>query len=103
MQELGVTLEEVMNLDGKDFNLWYNPPEHYILSDMYNCARDVWLTYDDTYGYASEKIAYLGHMKDNPRDWMLCWTMFDDNNQNKFASLLLPESKAYLKRAVMGE
>lgn len=103
MDVLGISYEERMNHEGKDFNLWYIPPEQHILDDMYNTARDIWLTYDDTYGYATEKIEYLNHMKRNTRDYMLAWTMFDDTNQNKFAAKLQPESKEYLKRVVLGE
>ena len=56
-------------------------------------AIKIWQTYDDTYGYASEKIDYInsfGNVKDN---YGTIIGMFDSNNQAKLFNAVGDEAK----------
>ena len=56
-------------------------------------AIKIWQTYDDTYGYASEKIDYInsfGNVKDN---YGTIIGMFDSNNQTKLFNAVGDEAK----------
>ena len=56
-------------------------------------AIKIWQTYDDTYGYASEKIDYInsfGNIKDN---YGTIIGMFDRDNQAKLFNAVGDEAK----------
>lgn len=56
-------------------------------------AIKIWQTYDDTYGYASEKIDYInsfGNVKDN---YGTIIGMFDGDNQAKLFNAVGDEAK----------
>lgn len=56
-------------------------------------ALEIWASYDDTYGYATEKISRIkdiGNINDN---FMYMVAMFDSNNQRKLASMLSDKTK----------
>ena len=56
-------------------------------------AIKIWQTYDDTYGYASEKIDYInsfGNIKDN---YGTIIGMFDSENQAKLFNAVGDEAK----------
>lgn len=61
-------------------------------------AIKIWQTYDDTYGYATEKIDYLnsfGNVKDN---FGTIIGMFDDPNQHKlYRAVTGEEAKAAIR------
>lgn len=38
-------------------NWYYVPPDDNIFNEMKQAAMSIWGSYDDTFGYASEKIA----------------------------------------------
>ena len=56
-------------------------------------AIKIWQTYDDTYGYASEKINYInsfGNVKDN---YGTIIGMFDSDNQAKLFNAVGDEAR----------
>ena len=56
-------------------------------------AIEIWQTYDDTYGYASEKIDYInsfGNIKDN---YGTIIGMFDRDNQAKLFNSVGDEAR----------
>ena len=56
-------------------------------------AIKIWQTYDDTYGYASEKIDYInsfGNIKDN---YGTIIGMFDSDNQAKLFNAVGDEAR----------
>lgn len=76
---------------------YYDAPSDEIFEEIRQKAIEVWQTYDDTYGYASEKINYLnsfGNVRDN---WGTIVGMFDSNNQQKLLAKLSPEAKAKVR------
>lgn len=73
---------------------YYDAPSDEIFEEIKHAAIEIWNTYDDTYGYASEKINYLnsfGNVRDN---WGTIVGMFDQDNQAKLLAKLSPEARA---------
>jgi hypothetical protein len=72
---------------------YYDAPSDEIFNEIKQAAIEIWQTYDDTYGYASEKIDYVnsvGNIKDN---WGTLVGMFDSDNQMKLLAKLSPEAR----------
>jgi len=82
-----------MTVDKFDF---YDTPDQEVFDDIKACAIKIWQGYDDTYGYASEKITIvekITNIKDN------AWTivaMFDVFNQEKLYNMVSDKTKAEL-------
>ena len=77
---------------------YYTAPEKAIFEDVKENAIKIWKTYDDSYGYASQKI---GRIKDieNVRDntaYMI--QMFDYSNQAKLLKMVKPKTKKWIER-----
>ena len=85
----------------EDFD-YTKAPSQAIFNDLKKNAIKIWKTYDDTYGYQSEKI---GMIKDliNVRDnyWMMIG-MFDPINQRKLLTLVKPKTAEFIIRAING-
>ncbi len=72
-------------------------PSIEIFEEMKSAATAVWQTYDNTYGYVTEKLEYInsiGNIKDNA---MVFYRMFDYQNQAKMREMLSEESINYIK------
>lgn len=89
--------------DSKEYKLWHIAPPPEIVGDMLEQAHAIWSTYDDTYGYATEKKEMLKVVQRDPREFMVCWTMFDWKNQQILYSKLHPETQDYLDKVLNGE
>jgi hypothetical protein len=67
------------------------------LNDVFNeikaKAIEIWQTYDDTFGYASEKIDYVNSITNVRDNWGTIVGMFDNINQMKLLDKLSPEAK----------
>ena len=75
-----------------------DPISDEIFNEIKQAAIEIWNTYDDTYGYASEKINYLnsfGNIKDN---WGTIVGMFDRDNQQILLSKLGPDARNLVMR-----
>lgn len=71
---------------------YYQAPSQEIFDEIKEAATEIWNSYDDTYGYATEKIDVIKDLK-NLRD--NAWTivaMFDGSNQSKLLNLVSPEA-----------
>ncbi len=71
---------------------YYQAPSQEIFDEIKEAATEIWNSYDDTYGYATEKINQIKDLK-NIRD--NAWTivaMFDGSNQGKLLDLVSPEA-----------
>lgn len=61
-------------------------PSQEIFDEMKEIATDIWNTYDNEYGYVTEKLDRInsfGNIQDNA---MVFYRMFDWKNQAKFRS-----------------
>lgn len=49
----------------------------------------IWETYDNTYGYADEKINYITPLRNVGDNWATIIGMFDSINRRKFLELIM--------------
>lgn len=68
-------------------------PSDEIFNEIKRVAKGIWATYDDTYGYASEKIAMVDAITNVKDNWGTIVGMFDWNNQQLLLELLSPEAR----------
>ncbi len=61
--------------------LYHTSPPDTIFEGMKELAIGIWSTYDDTYGYASEKINRIKHLDNELDNFMYIFAMFDPINQ----------------------
>jgi hypothetical protein len=76
--------------------LYYCPPNQYIFEEVRTKCMEIWDTYDDEYGYASEKKKNIDveNISDN---FMYMIAMFDSQNQRKLSSMLSEEAKKQIR------
>lgn len=77
-------------------NLYYIAPDQDIFEEVKSKCMEIWDTYDDEYGYASEKKNEIDveNVSDN---FMYMIAMFDSQNQRKLSSVLSEESKKQIR------
>lgn len=79
---------------------YYTAPSDKVFNEIKEAATQIWQTYDDEYGYASDKINSikdLRNIKDNA--WYMV-AMFDHLNQAKLLSMVSPETKSLILDAM---
>lgn len=76
-----------------DFD-YYKAPSDEIFDEIKRASMVVWNTYDDTYGYATEKINRIKDLKNIQDNAWYMVAMFDISNQLK---LLLNLNKSAMK------
>lgn len=74
-------------------DLYYKPPTDEIFEEVRQKAIKIWKTYDDTYGYATEKIDQIKDIGNVGDNLMYIVSMFDDNNQKILAGQISSEAK----------
>ena len=83
--------------------LYYTPPDNELFSELKEAAIKVWSTYDDTYGYATEKINSIKDIGNVGDNFMYIVAMFDTENQIRLSTLLSEEcSKEIRVRMIDG-
>jgi len=71
---------------------YYKAPPQEIFEDIKLNAIKIWNTYDDTYGYRTEKLSRIKDLE-NIRDnaWYMV-AMFDSSNQAELLTMVKPET-----------
>ena len=72
---------------------YYDAPSDKIFNEIKEKAIEIWQTYDDTYGYASEKIDRVNSITNFKDNWGTIVGMFDNPNQKKLLAKLSPEAQ----------
>lgn len=72
-------------------------PDIQVFNEMLNKAISIWSTYDDTYGYASEKINYIKSLTNVQDNAMVFYKMFDHFNQSKFLENISSAAFTYIQ------
>lgn len=72
--------------------LYYTPPSQEQFEELKEKAIELWNTYDDTYGYATEKINRIKDIQNIQDNFMYIISMFDIPNQRKLAEKLSDET-----------
>lgn len=83
-------------------DLYYTAPSDAIFNDIKKNALKIWSTYDDTYGYASEKIERISDLTNVDDNYMYIVAMFDSNNQAKLMRAVKPETAERIREAING-
>lgn len=68
-------------------------PSDEVFNEIKNAAIEIWQTYDDTYGYATEKITYVESITNVRDNWGTIVGMFDYSNQIKLVQKLSDKAK----------
>ena len=68
-----------------------------IFNEIKASAISVWETYDNTYGYVTEKLEYINRLENIQDNVMVLYRMFDWVNQGKMLNMLSEESINYIK------
>lgn len=73
--------------------LYYTPPTQEQFDEVKNVAMKIWNDYDNTYGYATEKINKIKDLKNVSDNVMYIVSMFDFKNQIRMANELSETTK----------
>ena len=76
--------------------------EDRLFNELKDGAIKIWQTYDDTYGYASEKIARVNSITNIEDNYGTFIGMFDHVNQRKLYDSVSEESQALIDGWVGG-
>ena len=74
----------------------HTTPSERIFDEIKEAATKVWQTKDNTFGYVDEKLAVVNRVQNNQDDVMICYRMFDANNQQIMRSLLSEDAIDYV-------
>lgn len=77
---------------------YYKAPSDVIFNEIKQKAVEIWRTYDDTYGYASDKIARVEQITNVKDNWGFIVGMFDSTNQDKLLRKLSPEAAEQVRK-----
>lgn len=73
---------------------YYDAPTDEVFEEIKAKAIEIWNTYDDTYGYATEKIDYVKSITNVRDNWGTIVGMFDHINQQRLLAKLSDEARA---------
>jgi hypothetical protein len=81
--------------------LYYTPPSNKIFKEVKLRAIEIWKKYDNTYGYADEKINRIKDMKNIEDNMMYIVAMFDLSNQIKLINKLSIDARNAIKERML--
>jgi hypothetical protein len=79
---------------------YYTAPPQEIFDDIQENAIQIWETYDNEYGYATEKITRVEDMKNIQDNAWAIVAMFDSSNIAKLLTMVKPETGAMILDAM---
>ena len=76
----------------------HNTPSTKIFEEIRNCAKRIWQdNYSNEHNYVSEKLSIINALTNIEDNVMVCYRMFDSNNQFKLRNILSSEAIEYIK------
>jgi hypothetical protein len=72
-------------------------PTQEIFNEMKSIATDIWNTYDNQYGYVTEKLDRINSFDNIQDNAMVFYRMFDTQNQMTFFFKASSEVRTYIK------
>ena len=72
-------------------------PSQEIFDEMKTIATDIWKSYDDEFGYVTEKLNRINSFDNVEDNAMVFYRMFDSQNQVTFIFKASPEVRTYIK------
>lgn len=76
----------------------HTTPSEEIFNDMKKAATEIWNTYDNTYGYRTEKLDRINSIQNYADNVMVMYRMFDSSNQAKMRVLVSAETTEYINQ-----
>lgn len=77
---------------------YYKAPDESIFDDIKFNAIKIWQTYDDTYGYATEKINRIQKIENLSDNCAYIVAMFDQDNQRTLYWAVKDKTKEWLEK-----
>lgn len=77
-------------VNNKDY---YIPPSDEIFEDIKANAIKIWQSYDNKYGYATEKISRIENITNVQDNAWYMIAMFDQDNQAKLLDMVAPDTR----------
>ena len=77
---------------------YYTAPSNEVFNEIKEKSIEIWQTYDDTSGYASEKIDRVKSITNFKDNWGSIVGMFDNHNQQKLLARLSLEAREKVER-----
>lgn len=72
--------------------IYYVPPADHIFNEVKEKAKEIWNTYDNSFGYVTEKISRLEKVENIKDNMMHIVAMFDTFNQKRLSLILSNEA-----------
>ena len=74
-----------------------NTPSQEIYNEMKSIATSIWSSYDNTYGYVTDKLNYINSIDNIQDNAMVFYRMFDNSNQETFITKASNEVINYIQ------
>jgi len=76
----------------------HETPTTEVFNELKIAAIAVWNTFDNTYGYVTEKVERINSIQNYADNVMICYRMFDYVNQNLMKKKLSDEALSYINK-----
>jgi len=77
-------------------------PANKVFNEVVEKSIEIWRGYDDTHGYATERINAIKSLKNVRDNVMHIIEMFDWSNQQKLVDKLTPTTKDEIRKRLIG-
>jgi hypothetical protein len=75
----------------------HETPSAQIFNEIKETAKQIWRNnYSDEFGYVTEKVSRIDSIENYADNVMICYRMFDHNNQQKMKAELSQEAIEYI-------
>jgi hypothetical protein len=74
----------------------HETPSDEIFNEMKAASTKIWKTYDNQFGYVSEKLERIEKLRNYEDNAMICYRMFDYINQTQMRELLSQHTLNYI-------
>lgn len=85
----------------KKAKLYYTAPPYPCFVELKNKAIEIWRTYDDEFGYATDKVSRIKDILNLGDNFMYMVAMFDYENQRKLARMLSKETRQEIRNRMI--
>lgn len=80
---------------------YHAAPSDEVFNEIKEKSIEIWQTYDDTYGYATEKIERVDSINNVKDNWGAIVGMFDNPNQQKLLARLSPGAREKVEKWII--
>lgn len=79
---------------------YYIAPSNEIFEEIKREATNIWMTYDDTFGYASEKVNQIKDITNIRENAMYIVAMFDHKNIHKLLNNVSQATRDFITERI---